>query len=435
MPKINIEKKEKSVIKLTFTVTQDEALPYLEEAAQRLSEHNPIPGFRPGKASFDLVKQHFGEMKILEKALESIIRKSFVEAVLSHNIETVGSPKIDVEKLAPGNDIVFSAEVIRMPKTLSLADYEKLLVDAKSTDVEEKDIDLAIKDIQRMQTKEIRAVSGAEVGATDKVVLSMNIKKDGASIDGGQSPNHSIYLTEDYYIPGLKEHLVGLKEGDQKTFMLPFPKDHVQKMLAGQNVDFEVNIKEIYHLEPPKLDDDFAKSLGMDNLETLRKNIQKNLTDEKNLDEQSRQEREVLKLIVEKSRFEEIPDLLLNEEINSMIAELKNRVESQGLEFETYISNLKKTLAQIKLDFTPQAIVRIKSALAIRAISEKEKITVEEKEIDEEIDRIASHYEDPEMKKRFFEPAFREHIERLIINRKAVALLKQKMIVATGNPL
>lgn len=428
MPNINIEEKEKSVVKLTFVVTQDEARPYLEEAAQRLSEHNPIPGFRPGKASFDLVKQHIGEMKILEEALESIIRKSFVEAVLSHNIETVGSPKIAVEKIAPGNDIVFSAEVTRMPKTLSIVDYEKLSVDAKSAEVEEKDIDLALHDLQRMQTKEIRVASGTEIGATDKVVLSMNIKKDGSAIDGGQSPNHAIYLTEDYYIPGLKEQLIGLKEGDQKTFTLPFPKDHVQKMLAGQIVDFEVNIKEIYHLEPPKLDDEFAKSLGMNDFEALKKAIQKNLAEEKNSDEQSRQEREVLKLVVEKSRLEEIPDLLLNEEINNMIAELKNRVESQGLEFETYLSNLKKTLAQIKLDFTPQAIVRIKSALVIRAISEKEKMSVDEKEIDEEIDRIASHYEDPEMKKRFFEPSFREYVDRLIINRKVVTLLKQKMI-------
>lgn len=428
MPKINIEEKEKNVVKLIFTITQDGALPYLEEAAQRLSEQNPIPGFRPGKANFDLVKQHFGEMKILEEALESIVRKSFVEAVLSHNIETIGSPKINVEKLAPDNDIVFSAEVTRMPKVLSLVDYDKLSIDAKSTKVEDKEINLALRDLQRMQTKEIRAVSSEKVCTTDKVVLSMDIKKDGSSIEGGQSPNHAIYLTEDYYIPGLKEQLIGMKEGDQKTFTLPFPKDHVQKMLAGHDVNFEMTIKEIYHLEPPELDDVFASSLGMKDMETLRKIIDKNVSEEKNLEEQSRQEREVLRLASEKSRFEEIPDLLLNEEINNMVRELKNRVESQGLEFETYLSNLKKTLAQIKLDFTPQAIIRIKSTLVIKAVAEKQKIEVEEKEVDEEIDRIAARYENPEEKKRLFEPSFHEYIEQLLKNRKVVALLKQKIV-------
>ncbi|MBI4713758.1 trigger factor [Candidatus Uhrbacteria bacterium] len=428
MTQIKIDEKEKALVKLTFTVTQEEARPYLEEAAKRLSKQTPISGFRPGMASFEIVKQRFGDMKILEEALESIIRKSFVEAVLANNIETVGSPKIDVEKLAPGNDIIFTAEVTRMPKVLSLTDYTKLSVDAKPAEITQKDIDLAIRDIQRMQTKEIRAQSTAEVGAKDKVVLSMNIKKGGVAIEGGQSPNHAIYLTEDYYIPGLKEKLIGMKEGEQKTFTLPFPKEHVQKMLAGSDVDFDITIKEIYNLEPTTIDDVFATSLGMKDLSDLREMIEKNMKEEKELEEQSRQEKEVLELVSKKSQFEEIPDLLLNEEINRMIEELKRNVESQGVEFETYVSNLKKTLSQLKIDFTPQAITRIKVALALRAVAEKEKIQVEEKEIDAELDRIADHYEDQESKKRIYEPSFREYAEQMLRNRKVITLLKQKMV-------
>ncbi|MBI2475017.1 trigger factor [Candidatus Uhrbacteria bacterium] len=428
MPSINIEEKEKATIKITFTVTQEEARPYLEEAAERLCKQTPIPGFRPGKAGFEIVKQRFGEMKILEEALEPIIRKSFVEAVLSHNIETVGSPKIDVEKLAPGNDIVFIAEVARMPKALSLTDYKKLTVTAKPVEITDKEIDLAIRDIQKMQTKEVRSKSGSQINEKNKVVLSMSIKKDGVAIDGGQSPNHAIYLSEDYYIPGLKEQLIGLKEGDQKTFTLPFPKEHVQKMLAGNNVDFDITIKEIYNLEPPVIDDVFASSLGTKDLNELRKKIDKNLRDEKEIEEQTRQEKEMFDLLVKKSQFEEIPDLLLNEEINKMIDELKRNVESQGLEFETYISNLKKTLAQLKIDFTPQALTRIKVAIALRFVAEKENVEIKDDEVDAELDRIAGHYEDPEMKKRVYEPSFREYIERVLINRKTISLLKQLMV-------
>jgi trigger factor len=428
MPTINIEEKEKATIKITFTVSQEEARPYLEEAAVRLCKQTPIPGFRPGKADFEMVKQRFGEMKLLEEALEPIIRKSYVEAVLAKNLETVGSPKIDVEKLAPGNDIVFTAEVARMPKALSLTDYKKLTVTSKPVEVTDKEIDIALGDIQKMQTKEIRIQTGMQISGQNKVVLSMSIKKDGVAIDGGQSPNHAIYLSEDYYIPGFKEQLIGMKEGDQKTFTLPFPKEHVQKMLAGNDVDFDVAIKEIYNLEPPTIDDVFASSIGMKDLKELKEKIDKNLRDEKDVEETTRQEKEMFELLVKKSQFEEIPDLLLNEEINKMIDELKRNVESQGLEFETYVSNLKKTLAQLKIDFTPQALTRIKVAIALRSVAQKENVELKDDEVDAELDRLAEHYEDPEMKKRVYEPTFREYIERVLVNRKTISLLKQIMV-------
>lgn len=424
MADVKIEQLEKNQIKLTFALTQDEMLPYLHEAATRLSETTSIPGFRPGKAGYEIVKQRFGEMKIMEEALEPMIRKSFVEAVLAQNLETVGSPKIDVEKMAPGNGLVFTAQVTRMPKVLELCDYKAQSLPHKSTDIEEKEITLALKDLQRMQTKEVRAPKHTPIKATDKVVIGVNIKKEGVAIEGGQSPNHAIYLTEEYYIPGFKEQLLGLKEDDEKSFTLPFPENHVQKMLAGSNADFEITIKEIFHLEPPGLDDTFASSLGMKNFEALKKAIVHNLKEEKEREEHARQEREILELIAKKSQMEEIPDLLLNEEIHKMTGELKHGVESQGLDFDTYLSNLKKTLVQLKLDLTPQALMRIKVALVMRAVAEKETVVVDEKEIDAELDRIAERYDDKETKARIFAPEYREYIEQMLKNRKVIELLR-----------
>jgi len=423
-----IEEQPKNIVKLTFTVTQAEAEPYLHEAATRLSETTSIPGFRPGKAGYDIVKQRFGAMKILEEALEPIIRKSFVEAVLAHQIETVGSPKINVEKMAPENDLVFTVEVTRMPRTKELADYTKLSVESKPIHIEEKEIDLALRDIQRMQTTEVRAIADTAVSEKDKIVVSMNIKKDGVAIEGGQSPNHAIHLPEDYYIPGLKEQVIGMKEGQEKTFTLSFPKDHVQKMLAGQNADFEITLKEIYHLEPPAIDDVFAKSLGVPTLPLLRETIHKNLSDEKSLEESTRQERDILELVAKRSQFEEIPDLLVNEEINKMIAELKHHVEEQGLEFDLYLKNLKKSLTEIKVEFTAQAITRIKVALIMRAVTDKEKIEVSASEVDAELDKLATRHKDEEERKQIYSPEYRQFAEQILKNRKVIELLKRAMI-------
>lgn len=428
MPNTKIEHLEKNTVKLTFSLPIEEAQPYLEEAATRLSETTSIPGFRPGKAGYEIVKQRFGEMKIYEEALETIVRKSYLQAILANNIETVGSPHIDVVKLAPGNNIEFTAEVTRMPKVTMLVDFKSLSVTSQKAKVEEKDLDLALNDLRRMQTKEVRAMSDKTATETDKIVISMNMKKDGVPVEGGQSPNHSIYLNEDYYIPGFKDKVIGMKEGEERSFTLPFPENHVQKMLAGSEVLFEIKVNELYHLTLPGLDDEFARMLGLPDFAMLRKTLHDNLLGEKEQQETMRQEKEMLELVASKSRFEEIPDLIVNEEINKMIAELQRGVESQGVAFDQYLRNLNKTLAQLKIDLASQALIRIKVALILRAVAEQENIEVSEKDIDVEIDKIAERYEDEETRKQVYSPQYREYTQQILKNRATIEHMKSHVI-------
>jgi len=368
MANVTREDLEKNRVKLTVSVSPEEMRPYLEAAAIRLSEKTSIPGFRPGKASYEIIKQRLGDMKIFEEAVEPVVQHYLVKAVLEQGIETVGSPKIDLEKITPNNDFVFVAEVTRLPQVMKLGDYRKINIAAKPVQVTEEEVNLALRDLQRMQTKEVRATVGEIVNNQDKVVLSLQMKKDGVPLEGGQAPNHIVYLNEDYYIPGFKEQLTGLKEGEEKTFTLPFPEDHVQKMLAGAQIEFAIKVSEIYHLTAPGLDDDFAKALGQQDYATLQKLLRENLQREKENEEHFRQEKEMLESLADKSRFEDIPDLLLNEEINKMTHELEHRVEEQGLEFDHYLKSIKKTLADLKLDFAAQALIRIKVALILPSI-------------------------------------------------------------------
>jgi len=428
MPNVQIENLPKNTIKLTITVSAEELKPFLEEAAERLSEATTIPGFRPGKAGYDVVKNRVGEMKIYEEALESIVRKTFVEALFANKIDSVGSPNINVTKLAPGNDLEYTAEVARMPAVTKLADWRKLTVEKKSAEVTDKDIDFTLRDLQRMQTKEVRATGTDAAGEKDKVVVSMNMKKDGVPVEGGQSPNHAIYLGETYYIPGLKEQVIGMKEGEAKTFTLTFPKDHTQKLLAGAPVEFDLTLKELYHLQSPELDDAFAAALGQKDLATMRELIRGNITQEKEGEEQFRQEKEMLELVATESRFEDIPELLLNEEVNKMIGELERAVVQQGGVFEDYMKSIKKTLADLKLEFAPQAMMRVKVAVILREIAKLENITVEQKAVDAELDKLATEYEDAETRKRIYAPEYRDYVELRQKNRKTLDLLRSAMV-------
>jgi trigger factor len=428
MPNITSESLPKNQLKLTFTITSQDAQPYLEEAAKRISTQSQVDGFRPGHAPYEIVKTRFGEMKILEEALEPIIRAFYVKEISAQNIETVGSPHIEVSKLAPGNDIVFSTTTTLMPTVKSLADIRKLVVSPRSPQVEEKEISLALRDLQRMKTSEVRAPQGDKTGLNDKVVVSMDMKLEGVPVEGGQSPNHAIYLNENYYIPGLKDELIGMKEGETKTFKLPFPKLHVQKFLAGKDVEFVVNVKELFHLQEPEIDDAFASAFGLKDLQTLKSLLKQNLLTEKTQEARALEEKEMLELLANKSQFDEIPDLLLNEEINKMISELKHGVEEQGAEFDDYVKNLGKTLAQLKLDFTPQALVRIKVVLIMKAVAKQENIEVDEKDIDAKADSLAASYEDKETKNRIYSPEYREIIGQLLKNQKVIELLRKTML-------
>jgi trigger factor len=153
------------------------------------------------------------------------------------------------------------------------------------------------------------------------------------------------------------------------------------------------------------------------------------MTLEKEEEENVRQERAMLELLAKESRFQDIPDLLVNEEINKMIEELKHGVEEQGGVFDDYLKSIKKPLPDLKLDFTPQAINRIKAALVIKEVAKKENINPTEQELNDELDHIAEHYKDnKEAKDRIYSPAYRDYLENVLRNRKVIEFLRGQMI-------
>jgi trigger factor len=416
--------------KATFTITVDKetVLDAMQDAAKRISEQTKIPGFRPGKADYETVKKRVGEMKILEEATEGLIRTAFVKAMLDENLDTVGQPYFNVEKIAPGNELVFTAEISLFPAITKLADYTSLSITPEPTKASPEDIKRAKKDLTLMQTKETRAEKDHVIKKGDKAVVALGMKKDGVTVEGGESQNHGIYTAEEHYVPGFVDEITGLKEGDKKTFTLAFPKEHYQKHMAGEDIVFDVEVKEIFKLEAPEINDEFAKSLGLKSAKELEEKLVENLESENKVRENMRQEKEALELIAEKSTFEKIPDLLANQEIEKMLHELKHTISQKGIEFDEYLKQINKSLAQIKLDFTPNAITRIKVALILKEVSAKENIQVQEKELDAELDRLAEQYQDEETKKRVFEPQFRDYIEHQMRNRKTIDLLKGKMV-------
>lgn len=423
-----IKKLPKGMIELTFEVPHDDIVKDLEAAARQISEQRPIEGFRPGKAPFDVVKSRVGEMAIYEAALPTVIRRHYVKAVVENHVHSYGEPSINVTKLAPGNPVAFTATVAAVPEITSLADFRKVKVEVKQPKVEDAKVDEALKDIQRMQTKEVRV--NREAQDKDKIVVDMDLSHENVPLDGGQARNHGIYLDEEYYVPGLKEKVLGMKEGEKREFALKFPEDHYQKMLAGKEIGFGVTLKEVHELQHPPIDDELAKGLGQESLEKLRTLIKENIMKEAEEKERQRVEIEILDGLVEKSKFEDIPDTILNDEVNRMIDELKHGVAERGVKFEDYLVNIKKTLDDLRMEFTNQALKRIKTAILIREIGEKEKVEVADVEVMKEIENLMNRYaNDPDAQAQVRTEEYQDYLRTSLRNRRVLEMLRE---AATG---
>jgi len=398
----------------------------MEAAAARLSERAAIHGFRPGKAPYDIVKQQLGEIKILEEAMQTIVEKNFFAAITAEKLQTIGMPEITLEKMAPGNDFVFKAVVALLP-TVKLPDFSAIKVEKKSISVGDKEVNTVLEDLKKMQGKEV-AKEGAAT-KDDKVVVSMNMLIDKVPVEGGQAANHQVYLNEQHYIPGFAEQLVGLKKSDKKQFTLKFPAEHYQKHLAGKDVDFDIEVKDVFALEFPALDDEFAKKLGQKDLGALKKILEQNLHHEAEHKEEQRVEGEILEKIIAASEFGDIPELLIRSEKQKMFNELKHDLEQNGVDFEKYLKDIKKTEEEIYQDFTDRGTTRVKAALISRQVALDNDIKVDEKEIEDEAAMIRLTYQgDPKVEEALKRPEVRDTLAMTVQNRKVISFLKEKIL-------
>jgi trigger factor len=423
-----IKKLPQGMVEITCEISVEDIKNELENAARKLTEDKPMPGFRPGKASYDMVKQAYGEMPIYETALPAIVRKHYVKAVTENHIHSYGEPKMEVTKLAPGNPIVFTATVAAVPDITLMPDYRSIKVESKEPKVEDSAIEATLKELQTMHTAEVRA--NHEATEKSKVVVDMDLSIAGVPLDGGQARNHGIFLNEEYYIPGLKEKVLGMKEGEKRDFSLKFNDDHFQKNIAGKDVDFTVTLKEVYDLEHPPINDDLAKKVGQESVEKLRTLIKENMLHEAATKESQRVELAILDQLVEKGRFEDVPEVILNDEVKRMIDELKHGVSEQGATWPDYLLNIKKTEDELKMEFVPQAVKRVKTAVLIREIGEKEEVEVSDEELLAEIGSLINRYAgNAEAQAQIRTEDYQDYVRSSMRNRKVLAMIRDS---ATG---
>jgi trigger factor len=417
-----LKKLPKSEIEITVTVPKEELTQFLTKAAEQISQSTKIEGFRPGKASIDIVKQRVGEMKLLEEAAGLAVQKAYIDIATKEKIEPLSSPKVDFVKLAPDNDFVFKATVAIIPE-IKLGDWKSIKVKEKTIEIKPEELDKVLKELQEARAKEV--LDTKKVAKGDKVELDFDVFRDNVPIEGGAQKKYPLIIGSGQFIPGFEDKLIGAKAGDEKEFELNFPDEYHNKDLQGKPAKFKVKVLGVYKRELPEINNEFAKTMGQDTVDKLKEQITQNLEHEQHHKEEEKVERELLEAMINKSEFSELPDILLTAETNKMMQEMEQNITTQGLKFEDYLKHLNKTSDQIKLDFVPQALKRVQSALLLREIFFQEKIEVKETEIDQETEKMKQAYQqNPEMLKNLETPQYRDYMNNMLGNQKVMNLIK-----------
>ncbi|MBT7553423.1 trigger factor, partial [bacterium] len=417
---MKVDKKdlEKKQIELKIEVSLEEIKPHLDKAATKLAKKSNIPGFRPGKAPYDLVKAKVGEMTIWQEAMNDIINESFYKAITDEKLETIGQPDIKVEKMAPGNPVVYTAVVSLLPD-VTLGEWDKTEVKKKEVKADDEDLKKTLEQLTNMRVEEKIVERVANNG--DKVEVDFEVSIDKVVIEGGKSTKHPLVLGQGQMIPGFEEKIVGAKAGDDLKFDLKFPDKYMQENLAGKLANFKVRVVAIYERIVPEINDDFAKGIGFETKEALDKQLKENIVKEKEQKEQQRVEKEAIDAVVNAAKIEDLPETLIKSEVKKMIHELQHSIQQQGMDLAGYLKSIKKSPEDLDKDFRPQAIERLKAALVLRKLVEEEKIVIDEKDIDEEIKKQEmTHQGNEQALKDIKTPNYRQYLGNALTNRKVI---------------
>lgn len=423
---IEIKKLPKSRVEISFELTAEELEPFIEKAVLNASQNVKIEGFRPGKAPRDLIERKIGQATLYEEAAELAVRKTYVSAVLEKNLNVIGQPEIQVLKLAPGNPFNFKATAAVLPE-IKLPDCKTIAGETKSrakpADVPEKEFSEALEYLRKSRAKNSAVNREAKTG--DFCEVDFEARHGGVKIEKGESKNHPLVIGDKEFIPGFEENLAGMKAGEEKTFSVKAPGDYFKKEYAGKILDFKVKMNGVFERILPELDDEFAKGLGkFENLEQLKKSVKEGLSAEKERKEKDRLRMEILEKISEKTDME-LPDILIESEKEKMAHELEHSVERFGLNLETYLAQIKKTIDDLKKDWQKDAEKRAKAALILREIAVKEKLAPTEEEIAEKTKETLAHYHSGQEAGQIDPAAVRDYVEGQLKNEKVFEFLEK----------
>ena len=381
--KTTIKDLPKSQKEITIELGEEDLLPFQEQAVTQLGENVSIPGYRPGKAPTNLLRNKISDLKIDERAAILAIEQKYPQIIKDNNLKAIGYPDITITKIIPHQTVEMTIITSILP-IVELPDYKDIAMNFPKKNEEAKvspqDIDSTLKWLQksRSQLKEIKqSPSKGNIITINWLITDPQTNKE---ID--KQDNYVFILGQEALPPELEGAIQTTTPNTSKTINIkPFSKWHNTKLL-NKHLSINYTVVKVKQIVKPSLNDSFAKTVGpFSSLKELKDNIEKGLQKEKQRKEQEKWRLDVLEKIIGQTKID-IPPILVTTELNKIIAEIKDQADQMHLTFAQYLKQIKKTEEEVKKDLLPLAEKRAKAALILKKIAQKEKLTITSKEIE-----------------------------------------------------
>ncbi|MEH7248821.1 trigger factor [Neobacillus niacini] len=385
------EKLEGNTGVLTVEVSAEKVSEGLTAAFNKVVKTVNVPGFRKGKMPRPMFEKRFGVESLYQDALDILLPEAYSNAIDETGIEPIDRPDIDIEQMEKGKELIFKATVQVKPE-VTLGEYKGLEVEEIDTNVTDEDVAKELETLQNRQAELVVKEEGtAELG--DTVVIDFEGSVDGEVFEGGTAENHSLELGSNSFIPGFEEQLVGVATGESKDVEVSFPEEYHAAELAGKPAVFKVTIHEIKGKELPELDDEFAKDVDdeVETLDALKEKIKTRLEESK----KHEAEHHLRDTLVEKAAANaevEIPEVMVESEVNRMLQEFEQRLQMQGMNLELYFQFSGQDENALRGQMKEEAVNRVRVALTLEAIAKAENIEATDEDVNAELEKMAGMY-------------------------------------------
>lgn len=419
---VQVENLEKNTAKLTIEVPAEK----FEEAVQHSYNKNKgkfnIPGFRKGKAPFNMIKKMYGVGVFYEDAVDEVIDASYPDAAKESGLEIVSRPSISIEEIEEGKAFVYTAVVAVKPE-VTLGEYKGVEVQKTKSEVTGEDIETEIK---RAREKNSRLITVEDRGIEDgdQVTIDFDGSVDGKRFEGGKAEDYPLTIGSHTFIDNFEEQLIGKKTGEECEVNVTFPAEYHVEELKNKPAVFKVKVKEIQRKELPEANDEFASEVSdFDTMEEYKKDLSEKLHAEKVEAAKTADEDKVVAKVIENATME-IPDQMVEEQVNGMVNDYARRLESQGISFKQYVEITGMTAEKIGEQMKPQAIKRIQTRLVLEAVVKAENIQADDVAVEEQFDKMAADFKmDKEQIKGMFGEEQMAQLKEDLAVQKAIDFL------------
>jgi trigger factor len=376
---------------LTVEVSAEKVNEGLTAAFNKVVKQVNVPGFRKGKMPRPMFEKRFGVESLYQDALDILLPEAYGSAIDETGIEPIDRPDIDIEQMEKGKELIFKATVQVKPE-VTLGEYKGLEVEAFDTNVADEDVANELKTLQERQAELVVKEEGT-IETGDTVVLDFEGFVDGEAFEGGKAENHSLEIGSESFIPGFEEQLVGLATGESKDVEVTFPEEYHAAELAGKPAVFKVTIHEVKGKELPALDDEFAKDVDdeVETLDALKEKIRTRLENSK----KHEAEHHLRDTVVENAAANaevEVPDVMVNSEVNRMLQEFEQRLQMQGMNLELYFQFSGQDENALREQMNEEAVNRVRVNLTLEAIAKAENLEVTDEDVNAELENMAGMY-------------------------------------------